>query len=106
LFFGVVLSCYSRFVTAFCKHSDAESGSHTPLGDRKACFSGAEREYLRSSNTRAAPDILAAARSHFGSNSPPDCYSLPKCRYATRRNTSGLWFFISSCKLCKGVFCF
>ena len=26
---------------------------------------------------------LAAARSHFGSNSPPDCYSLPKCRFAT-----------------------
>ena len=26
---------------------------------------------------------LAAARSQIGSNSPPDCYSLPICRYAT-----------------------
>ena len=36
--------------------------------------------------------VLAAARSHFGSNSPPDCYSLPKCRFTTRCGsvTSGI----------------
>ena len=33
---------------------------------------------------------LAAARSHFGSNSPPDCYSLPKCRYTTVANAAFL----------------
>ena len=27
--------------------------------------------------------VLAAARSQFGSNSPLDCYSLPNCRFAT-----------------------
>ena len=26
---------------------------------------------------------LAATRSHFGSDSPPDCHSRPKCRFAT-----------------------
>ena len=35
---------------------------------------------------KAHKGLLAAARSHLGSNSPPDCYSLPRCRFATLLN--------------------
>ena len=30
-----------------------------------------------------ADPFLAAARSHSGSDSPPDCHSIPSCRFAT-----------------------
>ena len=35
--------------------------------------------------SRLPPRGLAAARSHRGSDSPPDCHSLPRCRFATPR---------------------
>ncbi len=35
-------------------------------------------------------DVLAAARSHLGSNSPQDYYSLPRCRFATSRTSRNL----------------
>ena len=41
------------------------------------------------SSTASGPPFLAVARAHSGSNSPQDCYSIPSCRYATRRRR--LW---------------
>ena len=38
---------------------------------------------MKPSTRSSSRILLAAARSHFGSDNPPDCHSLPKCRFAT-----------------------
>ena len=69
-----------------------ESGPHTKRSASSWLVSN-ECRYLRIANTRVCSRLLAAARSHFGSDSPPDCHSLPKCRYATRSICFGALVF-------------
>ena len=55
-------------------------------------YSKCERgEGILSEKRRMRPRVLAVARSLLGSNSPPDCYSLPRSRFATPEVT--LWGF-------------
>ena len=57
------------------------------------------------SSTASRSPCLAAARSHFGSDSHLDCHSLPKCRYATSqgkaRYAQPLRFF-TAVRSCSG----
>ena len=60
----------------------------------KLGFSGAEHRPATPAHSPPTlrvfpPRGLAAARSHRGSDSPPDCHSLPRCRFATPRGRHG-----------------
>ena len=70
----------------------------------KLAFKAKSSWYLRLWIPGAAPAILAAARSRSGENNTQVfSNTLAPLRYP-EGNTSGLWFFISLCKLCKGIF--
>ena len=70
------------------KRSEAESGSHSPLGDRQARFPGKERANPRqrrdsgkSAGAEVAATSLPALRKYFPVNiasTPKVCYNKPR----------------------------